>query len=283
VHDAGGDDALARRRRRAGRWRSVGPGVYVLPGHPPTADQRLWAAWLAVGPQAVLSHETAAELHGIGPVLTGRLVLTNRHGLHHRLPGVFVHQLDDVADHHVAPVRGLPTTTPARTIVDLAAVSSPGRLARIVETACADRRVTDEEVGAVLMELARPRKPGIRTLGRVLDARAPGDPLPESVLERLLLEAVIGAGNPRPVAQFAHPGRHPRQGWADFAYPDVKVILEADGRRWHQRIADLKRDRARDNEAARAGWLTLRFLHEDLRNDPADVGRTVADVRASRS
>jgi len=282
VLDHGGDRGVIRRRLASRRWRRAAPGVYVLEGHPATPDQALWIAWLSVGPQAVVSHETAAERQGIGPVVTGRLVLTDRHGSHHRIAGAFVHQLDDVLDHHVRIVDGLPTTTPARTIVDLAAVTSNVRLAHIVEGACNARLVDDLDLGVTLGEIARFGKRGVKNLGRVLDDRAPGTAVAESVLEQLLLDAVVRAGNPMPEAQFPHPGRHPRHGWADFAYPDVKVILEADGRRWHQRIADLKRDRARDNEAARAGWLTLRFLHEDLRNDPADVGRTVADVRKSR-
>lgn len=280
--ERGIDPGYVDRRLRTRRWQRAAPGVYQLPGVPASPEQRLWIAWLAVGPRSVVSHETAAERRRLGPVPAGRIVLTDRHGRHHRIAGAFVHQLDDVLDHHVDELDGLPTTTAPRTIVDLAAVSSPSRLARIVEDAVNHGRVTELAVGSVLAEVARPGKRGVRRLGQLLDARAPGDPVPESVLERLLLEAVVGAGNPRPVAQFPHPGRTSRRGWVDFAYPDVKVILEADGRRWHQRIADIKRDRARDNEAARAGWLTLRFMHEELRHDPVEVGRTVADVRLSR-
>lgn len=98
----------------------------------------------------------------------------------------------------------------------------------------------------------------------------------------MLLAAVLGAGNPKPVPQFTHPGRNPARGCVDFAYPDAKLIVEADGRRWHQRIADLKRDRARDTEAARAGWLTMRFMWEELKGDPDDVGAAVAETRAHR-
>lgn len=98
----------------------------------------------------------------------------------------------------------------------------------------------------------------------------------------MLLAAVLGAGNPKPVPQFTHPGRNPARGCVDFAYPDAKLIVEAAGRRWHQRIADLKRDRARDTEAARAGWLTMRFMWEELKGDPDDVGAAVAETRAHR-
>lgn len=280
---AGGDDQLVRRRIRHGWWQRAGRGVYTLAGLPPDADRPLWVAWLAVGPDAVVSHECAAERHGIGPVLVGRKVFTTHHGDHHRIPGVTVHQLRDVLAHHVTEVGGLPTTTIPRTIVDLAAISHVERLAVIVEGAVGAKLTTDDAIGLVLADVARQGKWGMGRLARVLARRAPGDPVPDSVLERLLLGAVLAAGNPPPEAQMQHPGREFVRGCVDFGYPDVKMILEADGRRWHQRIADLKRDRARDNAAARAGWLTMRFLWEELTHDPEDVGRAVAETRATRT
>ena len=278
----GGDDALIRRRCEAGRWERAAPGVYILGGLPPDADRRLWISFLAVGEDAVVSHECAAERQGLGPVPTGRVVFTTHHGDHHRLPGIVVHQLRDVLPAHITVVGGLPTTTVPRTIVDLAAVTGVERLSRIVEGALNDRRTTETAVGVVLGDVARPGKWGVRRLATVLARRAPGEPVPDSELERMLLSALRSAGLPDPVPQFSHPGRQPGKGRVDFAYPAAKLILEADGRRWHQRIADLKRDRARDNDAARAGWLTMRFMWEELESDPDDVGRAVVETLAHR-
>lgn len=279
---AGGDDALVRRRLRSGVWVRPAPGVYELAGLPDDPERRLWTAWLAVGPHAVVSHETAAQRRGLGPVPTGRLVFTTAHGDHHRIPGVVVHQLRDVLPHHVGLVDGLPTTTAARTIMDLAAVSSDARLLRIVEEAVRTGRTTDLEIAAAYADIARPGKWGANRMLRVLARRGPRNPVPDSKLERLLLAAIRAAGLPEPLAQFTHPGRSPVHGCVDFAYPDARLILEADGRSWHQRQADLKRDRARDNEAARAGWLTLRFMWEELTHDPADVAATIVETRAHR-
>lgn len=280
--DGGAEDKTIRRRLREGRWVKVAEGVYVLAGLPPDPERPLWVAWLAVGLHAVVSHESAAERHGLAPVIVGRLVFTTSHGDHHRIAGVTVHQLRDLLDHHVEPLGGLPTTTIERTIVDLAAVCSTARVSRVVENAINGHQTSEAAVARTLREVARRGKPGVGALGRVLDERSPGEPVADSELERMLLRAVFRAGNPPPVPQYPHPGRHPGRGRVDFAYPEAKLILEADGRRWHQRIADLKRDRARDNEAARAGWLTLRFMHEELSSDPEDVGATVRDVLAQR-
>ena len=278
----GGHDMLIERRCRAGVWTRVRPGVYVVAGLPPAQRSPQWIAWLEVGPHAVRSHECAAEVRGLHPVPHGRLVFTTHHGDHHKIPDVRVHQLKDLLPHHATVTQGLPTTTATRTVIDLAAVCSFERLSRILENAVNDHLTTDDEVGAVLHEVARPGKWGVRKLQRVLATRAPGDPVHDSVLERMLLDALRQAGLPEPVPQFPHPGRYPGPGRVDFAYPHARLILEADGRRWHERIADLRRDRARDVEAARAGWLTMRFMHELLTSDPTDVGLAVLEALSHR-
>ena len=276
------DDGAISRRLRGGRWLRVHPGVYILPGAPPSFERDLWAAHLAIGPHSVVSHECAAARRGLRAVPQARLVLTNRHGRHHRIPDVVVHQIDDVLDHHVEVIDGLPTTTVARTIVDCASVVSLVRLERLAEQALRERLVTTRQIHDVVADVCRRGKPGMRAMGAALHKFGPGTVVPDSKLEAMLLAALLAGGNPAPVPQFAHPGRHPGVGRVDFAYPDAKVVLEADGRPWHQRIADIRRDRARDNEAARSGWLTLRFMAEELQGDPDDVGATVRDVLTSR-
>jgi very-short-patch-repair endonuclease len=61
----------------------------------------------------------------------------------------------------------------------------------------------------------------------------------------------------------------------DGCDPAAKLIVETDGRRWHTRIAQLKLDHDRDREAARAGYETLRFLHEDV---VANLDATIAEI-----
>src|SRR4029450_10710551 len=105
----------------------------------------------------------------------------------------------------------------------------------------------------------------------------------QSELESALFAALAGGGLPDPQRQRALPGVGALPGLVDAASPDCRLILEADGRRWHTRVADLRRDHERDAEAARAGWQTLRFLYEQVVHHPADVCAVVADVRAVRA
>jgi len=122
----------------------------------------------------------------------------------------------------------------------------------------------------------------VRLLGDVLDERGDGYVADASELERALFAALGGAGLRLPRRQVPLPGRGALEGLVDAVYDDAKVVLEADGRRWHTRIRDLKRDHLRDAEAARVGWQTLRFLFEQIMGDPDEVCAVVNDVCAVR-
>jgi very-short-patch-repair endonuclease len=275
------DDAIAVRIRN-GRWVRMAAGVYVLAGVAESFEQRLWLGWLAVGPGGIVSHEAAAQLHGIPNVIRNRVTLTCPHGWHHRLPVLTVHQLDDVLADHRTSIEGLPVTTPARTVVDLAAVVHPARLLPIVEDAKHARIANYLQVGECMKSVARRGKPGIRRLARVLDKLTSTGTKSMSVLERKLFEMIDAAGLERPVSQFPFPGRQFTNGCIDAAYVNAKLVIEVDGRSWHTRIAELKRDHERDADAARSGWQTLRLLWEHVVDDPEGSGAVLRDVLRER-
>ena len=280
IYEAGGDRALLARRVQAGRLLPLGCDVYGVPGAAYTLDRRRWIALLAAGPGAHLSHEAAAELHRIAGVPRGRVVVTAAHPHHVDLPGATLHQLADVASEHLTRVGQFPVTTPARTILDLAAVLPWVRLATALEDVVIQRRCSFGQVADVLRGVRRQGKPGITKLASVLAARE-GEPPPASELERRLLRAAELA-RVRVVRQFPLPWeREPVLGVVDAAAVESRMILEADGRRWHARLQQMAKDRQRDVEAARAGWLTLRFVHEDFGHPPS-VAAAIRDVHRSR-
>jgi hypothetical protein len=275
------DDAI-KTRIRSGAWLWHAPGVYGLASHPPSFEQRLWVGWLATGPGAIVSHEGAAELHRIPNVPRDRVVLTVDHGAHQRVAGATVHQISDIEREHRMAIRGLPVTTIARTIVDLAAVVHPARLPHIVEDAKHANLVEYAAVGECLQSVARRGKPGVRALARTLDTLTQTGGMTMSVLERHLLALMFRAGLPPPVVQMPFPGRQLPASCVDVAYPEAKLVIEADGRKWHSRIADIKRDRERDAEAARNGWQTLRLLYEHIVDDPVGTAALIDEVRRTR-
>lgn len=282
VIDAGGQDATIARRVRSGRWERCHPGVYRLGSAPDGHLQQLWAAHLAAGPDSVISHEAAAGLFRLTGFPRCAPVLILPHPRHARVSGATVHQISDLDARWIWRLDGLPVTTSARTIVDLAAVTSRARLARALEDGLVSGKVGHGAVAACLFEVMRPGKRGLGKLASILDEHGPGTIPAASELERLLFQAIESAGLPRPRRQFPLPGRQAATGRVDAAYVEAKLILEADGRRWHSRRADFARDRRRDNEAARAGWQTLRFTWEELRDEPTEVAATVQEVRDER-
>jgi Protein of unknown function (DUF559) len=280
---AGLTDRMIAHRIDRGRWAILHPGVYAIAGSPPTWEQAAWAALLAVGPGAVVSHDSALVVRGIDDRYAPRHPLRYivRHGAHHRVTGAVVHQIDDLTPHQVGDVGGLPVTLPARTIVDLAAIVGQRRLSDLVDVAT-DRLTTVARISACLAEVARPGKRGLSRLGAVIDERGPGYVPPQSELEARMFGALAAAGLPTPRRQFPLPGRGAVEGMVDAAYADERVIVEADGRRWHTRIRQLRLDHRRDAEAARVGWQTVRLLYEELTEEPAEQATLVADVLAVR-
>ncbi|HVL92645.1 MAG TPA: hypothetical protein VM264_04805 [Acidimicrobiales bacterium] len=281
VLTAGGTGSLIDRRLRSTRWLKVAEGVYGLPGWPDSWRRRLMAACLEAGPTAVVSHQSAAALHKLLTFCEGPVVVMLAHGDHQRL-GSQLRQSTDFRPAHRTAVDGIPATTVARTLVDLAAcreVTLP-RLAMVVEDAHVNRRCALPVVHLLYDELRRPGKRGMRKLGAVLASRGPGYVPPESVLERRLLKVLREGGLPTPWRQYPLPWRDNGEGRVDLAYPDERVLLEADGRRWHARMDQMEADRRRDNEALNHGWRPYRFMWTDITTHPERVAATVRSAVA---
>jgi hypothetical protein len=274
--------ATVSRRISSGRWRRPHPGVYVLTGVPPTHALELWIAVLAVGAGVVLSHETGARLHGADRLPRRPVTATMAHGSHHRLAGITVHQIDDVAPRHRTTVDGLPVVTAARAVIDLAVTLDFGRLGRVADDLVQARATTWRAIGGVFRDVARPGKPGLPVLARLMDDRCGTGVPADSMLERSLFSALAAGGLPAPLRQMPLPGWGPVRGLVDAAYPDARIVLEADGRTYHMRLEAMRRDRERDAQVVRAGWVPLRFVHDQVVHDPASVCAVVAETRAVR-
>ena len=241
-------------RVTTGRMHTLHRGVYAV-GHPGlSVHGRRLAAVLACGDRALLSHRSAAVLHGLLPEDGGRLHVTVP--MRRRPPaGVIVHR-----SRIAAGVRrdAIPVTTPARTLVDLAATAAERDVARAVEEARLLQLVTDAE----LLRLARDKRGA--PLLRELLADEPS--LTRSEAERLLLALVRRAGLPRPQTNVRVAGHE-----VDALWPSHRLVVEVDGFAFHSSRDAFERDRERDADLQAHGLRVIRVTWRRLVERPESV------------
>lgn len=247
--------AAIDRRIDAGRLLPLHRGVYAV-GHQQVGKVgRRWAAVLACGPGAALSHESAAAVWDLAPV-GGGLHVTVGLGGRSAPHGIRLHRSRVGSPGDVTMVEGLPITTPARTLTDLAAAGWRGRrLERAVDRAELLRLVDFDE----LRTMSERRRPGSASLKAVLSRYHTGPVDTRSRLEEIVFELCAAHGLPRPNVNTVIEGDV-----RDFAWPSNKLVVEADSYTWHRSPSALDDDRARDVPLVLAGWRILRFTWEQV-------------------
>ncbi|HKZ18583.1 MAG TPA: DUF559 domain-containing protein [Acidimicrobiia bacterium] len=239
------------------------------------------AATVTLG--AVVSHESAAELHNLPGVQRGMAVVTVPTRKTNRFPDVVVHQSTDLTNAQVVEKDGLAVTSVVRTAIDLAAKRRPRVIGRIVDHAVVRGDTSIEEIVEAVGALARHGKPGMQTMHKVLEMRAGEGFMGESELEMHGLRLLREWGFPDPNLQYPLPWRSSRKGRVDFAYPSIRLIIEIDGRRWHSTLDAFEEDRLRDNHAQLAGWRVLRITYRMMMDEPEMVRAMVAQAFAVAS
>jgi len=257
-------------RVASGRWRALYRGVYLAIPFGESWRQRLMAAVLHGGPSALASHRAAASLWQLDGFEPAPLEISVKSG--RRIPGVIAHRRRADDDPPMVPIDGIPTTGMERTLLDVAAVV-PLRLAgRALDDALRRGPATLDSLRA---ELPAAGRAGRRALGRLLDERDDQDSSAESRLESMLLRVLRRARVPLPVAQYRVMEHGVPIARLDFAYPDHRLGLEADGYRWHSGAERWREDLRRDNRLKLLGWTVLRFSWRDLRDHPDRVANQV--------
>jgi very-short-patch-repair endonuclease len=265
-------------RRAIDRWlgRRLHPihrGVYAV-GYPTSRTESRWmAAVLAAGPDAVLSHRTAAQLWGLVPRSSHRLEVTrpaylrpNQHSYGHRsaLPADECSLIDRI-----------PVTSAPRTIVDLAAVASKRQVERALQE-MEVRRLTDRL--SIPDLLARyPRRRGSAVLRALLDERVIDQGVTQNDFEELFVSLLDSHGLPRPRfnADVALAGRF---FLVDCLWTSAQLIVELDGRSVHGTREAFEADRERDRLLQVAGWRIIRVTWHQLQDQGATIA---ADLRTA--
>lgn len=262
-----------QRRLRSGWLHRVYRGVYAV-GHPNlSASGRFLAAVLACGPGAVLSHASAAAMWGLR-LASGALIDITVPVPRRTQAGIRLH-VRPVADDERATVDGIPVTTVARTLFDLAPDAGVRGLERLAARAEADRLASPTSLAALAAR--HRRRHGAPVIRSVLAHERLADGATRSELEDRFLALVDAAGLPRP--RLNHPiSLAGRTIVTDAAWPAARVLVELDGYAHHGTREAFERDRERDREALMAGWTTVRATWPqvtDGRRLAADLTRLV--------
>jgi very-short-patch-repair endonuclease len=262
--DLGFTRAAIKHRIAKRRLHVVGRGVYAV-GRPELTQFGRWmTAILATGSEAVLSHRSAAALWGIAKQRGNAIhVSVPSHLRRSSSRGITVHRRTELS---ATQRNGIPVTTPVDTLIDVATELSHDGLEQAINEADKLDLVDPE---ALRDAVARIRRPGAAKLRATLADFTPTD----SPLERDFLRIVRKAGLPKPRTRERVNGHR-----VDFYWPDLNLVVETDGLRYHRTPAQQAADRVRDQDHFVARVRSLRFTRAQVRHE---AGRVEAVLRTA--
>jgi very-short-patch-repair endonuclease len=254
--EAGLSDTEIARRLAKGTLLREHCGVYRVGHRAPSVEARYLAAVWACGEGALLSGRAAAHLHGLVKGTAPKPTVTAP--TQRCVEGVVTHRARQIDSRDRATRNGIPVTSVARTLVDLAADLSPAALARACHEAGVRYRTTPQDVDEALAR--RPNARGAKKLRRILhgDTR-----VTLSDLEDRFLALLTDAGLPLPLTNRPAGSRR-----VDCRWPDHRLTVELDSYRYHSSRHAWEQDRRREREAHARGDDIRRYTYGDVFEDP---------------
>jgi very-short-patch-repair endonuclease len=228
-------------------------------------EARLLAAVLACGALAALSHRSAASWWALLASAAARVDVIVPHG-RHAIAGIAVHQARSLAAHDITTHRGIPVTTIARTLLDLASTVRPDRLERAL--AQAERlQLYDQRAIADVLQRAN----GHRGKAALARATAVEPKLTRSELEARFLALVRQAALPEPDANTSLTALDHQPHEVDFYFPAHDLVVELDGWETHGTKTAFKSDRRKDAALTASRYRVIRFTYDDIVHEPDTV------------
>ncbi len=246
------DDAAVARRVRNGQLHRVHVGVYAV-GHPgETLYATFIAAVLAGGDDAFVSGWACCALADLLRWDDRSVDVTVRGTSHRSRPGIRFHRARSLHPHDTTKLHGIPCTTPARAILEVAPQLSDRRLKRLIRKAQIEKRANVRQIAAVLR-----RARGHAATRRIADIIAGGPAPTASTDEDVVLDLILDAG-------LEHPVANPRlvvgglPYYPDLRWPAQRLSLEIDSSPWHDGPLAHQLDADRQAELEAAGERVLR-------------------------
>jgi very-short-patch-repair endonuclease len=259
-------------RLQTGRLHRIHQGVYAV-GHRKVGREGRWmGAVLAYGPGALLSHQSAAALWGIGP--GSAKIHVSPSGARRSRPGISAHRTRGLHPEDIAIRHGIPVTSVARTILDLASLNATAedRLTKLIENA---DRLGLFDLRALERVMGRRRHRPVALKAVLAGYQDPEDT--RSELERDFLALLRRSRLPPPHVNSMVAGL-----LVDAHWPHQRLVVELDSRRYHSSPRAFETDRIRDATLQRNGYRILRVTHRRLHQEPQSVLEDVCDLLGVR-
>jgi very-short-patch-repair endonuclease len=256
---------------KTGALEKVFPSVYLIAGTPLTQKGRVMSVYLWGGEGSAVSHSSAAWLWGLHGFSPDPIHLTLVRKTTAPRPDVRLHRVETIDRLDICWVDAIAVTSPARTLMDLAAIGHR-RLESALDQCLREGLSSLDQLWLILDRPDSFGRRGVRLLRTLLAQRTMDLAASDSDMEDLFMRTVRWGRLSQPHLQF--PIQLPsRRIHADFAYPDINLVIECDSYAWHMDREAFERDRERDAELQGLGWKVLRFTWAQLRYNPDYVLR----------
>lgn len=259
------------RRMEAGRLHPLHRGVYAVGHARLSARGRLMAAVLACGDGALASHRSAGREWGFWRAASSRPDVTALRRSRAGIPGIVLHQTRALHPDDRVVRDGIPLTSVARTLFDMAEAVSLRRLRQAFEDAERLRLLDLRAVDAVRGRSTG--RHGLWAVGLVLGDLGPSVPDTRSELERAFVQLCRDTGLPLPATNVSVAGFE-----ADALWPQERLVVELDGYAFHRSRTAFENDRVRDAGLQLAGHRVVRVTHRRLLDDPDEVAGTIRSL-----
>jgi very-short-patch-repair endonuclease len=284
LHAMGATPKEIYRLRHQRRWLELTPRVLAVPGVPASVERTLMAAVLDASPGAVVSIGSAAHQWGAPGWRPEPIDVTRHRGIARRSsPLASVHEVIDLLPQHVKLVRGVPVTSPARTVFDVAARHHPARVERLLDWFWAERLLDGRTLDRTVAELASRGRGGSALMRDLSAARGESYVPPASGLEGRFAQILFERNMPQMRRQVDSGGEE-WSGRVDFRAVEFPLIAEVHSHRHHTALVDQASDERRQARLVADGFEVVVVWDTEVWHEPSVVvARLDAAYRRQRA
>jgi very-short-patch-repair endonuclease len=267
-----------KRRKDSGLLVPVLAGVYKTVGVPLDWLLFVKATRLWLGSRGVLSHRTSGTLQGLLEDRTTVDVSTTGY-LRSPHPRVQVHRVGQLDSRDLRYFDDMRITNPVRTVIDLAGVLPPSRFDHVIDEGRRCMLIAERPLREALDRLGGRGRSGTRRLSQLLDGGEFQLPTPGSPFERRLLSFLKKHELRIPERQYEIKDASNRfVARVDFAYPDLMVAIECDGKKHHFGRSAWEHDLERQSSLAALGCKVIHISWDMLVNRPQELLRLLQEA-----